>query len=290
MLGYGQGADVGRRGQRDVGTITGLSLSAIRARYFAGPGSVPPPEVRAALARDSRAGAAALLALALRRLARQRHLNARQRLLLRHESRLWRRGLAWVAGVDEVGMGPLAGPVVAAAVVLPPGCALSGVDDSKVLDAGSRQRLFTLIQETAAGLGIGVAEAAEVDRLNVYQAGLLAMARAVAALPRPPDHLLVDARRVPGFAGPQESLVGGDGRSLSIAAASIVAKVTRDRIMDDYDRVFPQYGFARHKGYATAAHRQALRRFGRTAIHRSRFFVTGLDDRQALLFHASGAS
>jgi ribonuclease HII len=189
-----------------------------------------------------------------------------------------------VAGVDEAGVGPLAGPVVAAAVVLPPETWIDGLDDSKKLSPLRREQLFDTIRERALAWSTGVGDAREVDRINVYQAGLAAMRRAVEALPEAPEHLLVDARRVPGFAGPQESLVHGDSRSVSIAAASVLAKVTRDRMMEEYDRVYPGYGFARHKGYGTAEHRRALRRLGRCPIHRRSFVFKEMADLQTTLF------
>ena len=172
-------------------------------------------------------------------------------------------------------MGPLAGPVVAAAVVLSPHTRLPGLDDSKVLGRRNRELLYEQILSVAVASGIGVAEATEVDELNVYRAGLAAMQRAVEALPRRPQHLLVDARCVPGFDGPQDIIVHGDARSASIAAASVLAKVTRDRLMSSYDRQYPGYGFSRHMGYGTAAHRLALRRLGPSPIHRKSFNLKG---------------
>ena len=201
----------------------------------------------------------------------------RGRELLRHESPLWERGIEFVAGVDEAGMGPLAGPVIASAVVLPQGFLLPGLDDSKILTARRREEFYSVLHDTALGVGVGRAEPEEVDRLNIYQAGLLAMIRAVAALPVQPQHLLIDARRLDALSIPQESLVGGDRRSASIAAASVVAKVTRDRIMLDFHGLYPRYGFDRNKGYPTAEHRAAVRRFGHSPIHR-RTFMSGAAD------------
>ena len=254
-----------------------LPLAEIRNHWFRAGSDVPPPRVRAALEADGRAGAAILLARA-ESLRRQRRREQRHyRRLLRHERALWNRGIKRVAGVDEAGMGCLAGPVVAAAVILAPETRLPGLDDSKVLNRAQRQAFHARILETAVAWGVGRAEATEVDELNVYQAGLVAMQRAVAALPRRPQHLLVDARRVPGFPGPQEALVHGDALSASIAAASVVAKVTRDRIMEQYDELYPGYGFARHKGYGTAAHRRALARLAPSPIHRKSFQVRPLE-------------
>ena len=199
------------------------------------------------------------------------------------ERRSWNSGLGRVAGVDEVGMGPLAGPVVAAAVVFPrptseleskagiPATFPAGVRDSKTLTRKTRERLEPEIRAVAAGVGIGVVEVGTIDRINIYQAGLKAMRLAVARLPTPPDHVLLDGRRLSDCPYPQTSFPKGDRDVYSIAAASIVAKTYRDRLMVELDRRYPEYGFARHKGYATAAHREALRRFGPCPAHRRSF-------------------
>ena len=198
-------------------------------------------------------------------------LAARRRTLLRYERELWARGLTRVAGVDEVGVGPLAGPLVAAAVILPCEVGLRGVDDSKKLSRIQRERLGDEIKACAVAVGVGVVSVEEVDRLNPFWAALEAMRRAVQALAVDAEHLLVDARRIPGVAIPQEPLVKGDSRSYSIAAASIVAKVARDAMMAALDREFPQYGFARHMGYGTPEHLAALARYGPCAVHRRSF-------------------
>ncbi len=184
------------------------------------------------------------------------------------EQELWAQGLLRVAGLDEVGVGPLAGPIVAAAVVLPPGRYIDGVRDSKKLSAGRRTRLDGEIRAAARGVGIGVVEAAEVDALNPFQGGLCAMRRALDALPELPDHLLIDARSLPAIDVPQTAIVRGDARVHSIGAASIVAKVFRDALMHAYDERFPGYGFARHVGYGTRVHLEALARLGPCPIHR----------------------
>jgi ribonuclease HII len=187
------------------------------------------------------------------------------------ERALWGVGVERVAGVDEVGVGPLAGPVVAAAVILPRDVSLDGVRDSKLLTVKQRLALDEAIRAVALGVGIGIVEPDEVDRLNTYHAGLTAMARAVAALPLLPEHLLIDARRIPDCAIAQTCVAGGDRTVYSIATASIIAKVHRDRLMALMDERFPGYGFARHAGYGTADHLSALKRLGATPIHRRSF-------------------
>jgi ribonuclease HII len=189
----------------------------------------------------------------------------------RFESAAWRRGVTRLAGVDEAGRGPLAGPVVAAAVVLPPGTRIAGVDDSKRLLAQERERLFEIIRARAVGVGVAIVDHLTIDRINILQATRLAMGQALASLAMEPELVLTDFVEVPGLRCPQRNLVDGDRRSASIAAASIIAKVTRDRIMEAADREFPLYGFARHKGYATPEHRDALERHGPCSLHRQTF-------------------
>jgi len=199
------------------------------------------------------------------------------------EQQCFARGFQIIAGVDEVGRGPLAGPVVAAAVILPRGFSHPEIKDSKLLSAKQREKLAPLIRAGAEGCGIGVVEVDEIDRLNILQASLLAIVKALDGLARLPDYLLIDGNRGISAALLQQSrwqartppyqqlIVKGDRLCLSIAAASIVAKVARDEIMLRYDREFPQYGFAGHKGYASAAHLSALRRHGPSPIHRKSF-------------------
>lgn len=191
--------------------------------------------------------------------------------LLRCERALWGTGIKLIAGVDEVGVGPLAGPVVAAAVILPEHVRERGVDDSKRLNPAERERLALRIRTVALGVGVGIAEVHEIDRLNIYHAALLAMRRAVLALPLAPEQVLVDARTIPGVALPQTPMIKGDQRSYSIAAASIVAKVTRDGLMTLLDEAYPDYGFGRNMGYGTAEHLAAIERFGPCPVHRRSF-------------------
>jgi len=181
------------------------------------------------------------------------------------------RGYRHIAGLDEAGRGPLAGPVVAAAVILPIRCRLAGVDDSKRLSAAAREQLFAAILEEAVGVGIGSADACEIDSLNILEATRLAMHRAVENVVPSPDYLLIDAVTLPAVGLPARPIIKGDTLSLSIAAASIIAKVTRDRLMMAYHESFPQYNFLSHKGYGTAEHLQRLERYGPCAIHRRTF-------------------
>jgi len=176
-----------------------------------------------------------------------------------------------VAGADEAGVGPMAGPVVAAAVIFEPEAYISGVNDSKQLSPEKREELAGKISERALAIGVGVAEVVEIDRLNIYWATMLAFERALAALTQIPDHVLVDGRRIPGVELPQTRIVGGDRKSFCIAAASIIAKVTRDQMMVKYDFLHPGYGFSQHKGYCTPEHMMALELNGPSPIHRRSF-------------------
>ncbi len=190
---------------------------------------------------------------------------------LQFERRLQQQGYRVVAGIDEAGRGPLAGPVLAAAVVLPECFDLPGLTDSKKLSVAARERLFPLIRQQAVAVGIGLASVAEIDRDNILQATLKAMQRAVGRLHLAPDYLLVDGITPLPTSIPQQILKKGDSRSLSIAAASVIAKVVRDRLMVHYDRRYPDYGFAGHKGYGSVAHRRAIAACGPCPIHRISF-------------------
>lgn len=187
-----------------------------------------------------------------------------------------------VAGVDEVGRGPLAGPVYAAAVILDPARLPEGLDDSKKMSETRRDKAFNAIMTSALAVGIGVASVEEIDRINILAATMLAMRRAVDGLTIKPVHALVDGNRVPALPCPAEAIVKGDGKVLSIAAASIIAKVTRDRVMCDLDLAFPGYGWARNKGYGTADHMEALARLGPSMHHRTSFAPI------AQLMHSAG--
>lgn len=181
------------------------------------------------------------------------------------------RGYRRIAGIDEVGRGPLAGPVVAAAVILPVRSRLVGVNDSKQLSERERERFYVAICEQAVGMGIGWADVAEIDQLNILEATRLAMRRALEQLVPPPDYVLIDAVSLPGVSIPIRPIIKGDALSISIAAASIVAKVTRDRLMVSYHDTFPEYGFLSHKGYGTAEHLERLAYHGPCSIHRRSF-------------------
>jgi len=187
------------------------------------------------------------------------------------EKRSAERGFVNIAGIDEAGRGPLAGPVVSAAVILPLSLSLTEIGDSKKLSPGKRERLYLQIYKHAVSIGIGIVDSAEIDRINILQASLLAMGMAVENLNPRPDCLLIDGL-FPIYSNIEQNVIpGGDGRSISIAAASIVAKVTRDRLMERYHQDYPEFGFSRHKGYPTRSHKEAIQRLGCTPIHRRTF-------------------
>jgi len=187
------------------------------------------------------------------------------------ERSYWKRGLEHVAGVDEAGRGPLAGPVVAAAVLFPQEVWIQGVDDSKNITPRHREELYDIIMECALSVGVGIVSHEVIDEINIYQATMRAMGEAVARLEPIPAHLLIDGPRYQNEPVPHTAIVGGDARCFTIAAASIIAKVTRDRLMVEYHKEFPSYGFARHKGYGTREHLEALRNYGPCQIHRRSF-------------------
>ena len=247
------------------------SLVELRARAFALESAAALRALAARLARDPRAGARSLAQHCADRATELAAERRRVAGLFARRARLLRAGARAIAGVDEVGVGPLAGPVVACAVVFAERPWLPGLDDSKRLTRAQRERLDGEIRKQALAIGIGEVWSEELDRLNVYRAALEAMRRAVRALGTQPDHLLVDARTVPGVEIAQTPLVGGDARDGSIAAASIVAKVHRDALMRRLDAEHPGYGFARHMGYGTAQHLAALRRLGPSPVHRRSF-------------------
>jgi ribonuclease HII len=253
-----------------VSRLVNVSLAALRVRYVER-GRPLPADLEAALRADERAGARALLAAVARRRAENRAEGQRLRTLLRYERALWAAGVEAVAGVDEAGMSPLAGPVAAGAVIFAPETRIPGVDDCKKLDATERERLAPLIKEAAIAWAVAFVEPEEIDRLNIYWAGIAAMERAVAALGRAPQHLLIDGRRLDRVPVPQQKIICGDAKSFTIGAASILAKTARDALMRELDARYPGYGFARHKGYPVRAHLKVLAARGPCPIHRRSF-------------------
>ena len=188
-----------------------------------------------------------------------------------YEHNAYQHGFTAVCGIDEAGRGPLAGPVCAAAVLLPEGLVIDGLNDSKKLSEKKRELLFPVIEENALAFGIGFADEKEIDEINILQATFLAMRRAFDAMQRRCDYVLVDGNRMPPMPVPGETVVKGDAKSPSIAAASILAKVSRDRVMLEYAKQYPEYQFEKHKGYGTKAHVEALHAFGPSPIHRRTF-------------------
>jgi ribonuclease HII len=244
-----------------------------------------------ALEIDSRQGAHQLAKRIRERYRGNRSEGQRLHVLLRFEIELWSQGYAMIAGVDEAGMAPLAGPVVAGAVILPQNYKLRGLNDSKkILDPEKRDELAQQIKQDAVCWSAGIAEVEEIDKINIYHAGLLAMQRAVQGLTSTPDFILVDARKIPNCQTPQRGIIRGDALSASIAAASIIAKTTRDALMMQLDQVYSGYGLATHKGYPTPEHCRALQTLGALPIHRRSFArvrqALGLDPIQTELFAA----
>jgi ribonuclease HII len=245
-------------------------LTELRHRYVELARPLP-SAIEATLREDPRPGARAILDAVEKRRHARRAEGQRLRRMTRYEEELWRTGVVHVAGVDEAGMSPLAGPVAAGAVVLRVGARIPFVDDSKKLDRKMRERLADVIRVEAVAWAVAFAEHDEIDSINIYWAGLLAMRRAVLALAVPAQHLLLDARRLKDVELPQQRIVHGDAKSLSIAAASILAKVARDARMRELDALYPGYGFSRHKGYPVKEHVEALSRLGPCPVHRRSF-------------------
>ena len=261
------------------------SIEEIRERYTSADAHVTPQALNK-LKRDPRHGVRQIYESLKKRYERDSAERTRLDAMLNFERVLWRAGVQHIAGVDEVGMGPLAGPVIAAAVIFPPHTELPGIDDSKRLDLEQRLDAERRVRGAATAIGIGVADVAEIDSVNIYHAGLLAMRRALEALPVVPQHVLVDARTIPGVDAPQNCFNKGDGIDFSIAAASIIAKTHRDRLMDDLALAFPLYGFERHKGYSTPEHQAAISAHGPCAIHRKSFtFIRELRGEYSALFY-----
>lgn len=227
------------------------------------------PEFINTYSSDERVGVQRLVETAVKRLAALEQEKKRIEQLRVYEEQY--REYAYICGIDEVGRGPLAGPVVAAAVILPKDCRILYINDSKQLSEKKREELFEVIMETAVSTGLGFVTPQRIDEINILQATYEAMREAISKLTPQPDVLLNDAVTIPGVKIRQVPIIKGDAKSVSIAAASIIAKVTRDRLMVEYDQVFPEYGFASNKGYGAAAHIEALKKYGPTPIHRKSF-------------------
>ena len=224
----------------------------------------------AELEQDSRSGV--IQAIAKQKREIQKRIDEDERLegMLAYEKECYARGMELIAGVDEVGRGPLAGPVVAAAVILPKGCKISGLNDSKKIPKSKHKEIYEAVLQNAIAIGIGVKDNHVIDQVNIYEATKLAMMEAIGQLDPQPQHLLIDAMKL-DLPISQTSIIKGDANSLSIAAASIVAKVTRDQMMEEFDREYPGYDFAQNAGYGTAKHLAGLDKLGVTPIHRRSF-------------------
>ncbi|WP_024419480.1 ribonuclease HII [Streptococcus suis] len=222
------------------------------------------------LAQDERAGVQTAIRKRRKELEKEAAEDARLEAMLSYERALYENGVECIAGIDEVGRGPLAGPVVAAAVILPKGCKIRYLNDSKKIPKSKHEAIYQEVMERAVAVGVGIKDAAVIDQVNIYEATKLAMLEALGQLSQEPEHLLIDAMKL-DTPIPQTSIIKGDANSLSIAAASIVAKVTRDKMMADYDKEFAGYGFAKNAGYGTAEHLEGLNKLGITPIHRKTF-------------------
>ena len=221
--------------------------------------------------KDERAGVRKISDSARKALGKLRLERERLEKMRSYERDCEARGFTYICGIDEAGRGPLAGPVVAGAVILPKDCEILGLNDSKKLSEKRREELYDEVTEKAIAVGAGVVGPARIDEINILQADYEAMCEAIGQLRVMPQILLNDAVKIPQVRIPQISIIHGDAKSISIAAASIIAKVTRDRMMMEYDALFPGYGFAEHKGYGTAAHYEAIKKLGPCIIHRKSF-------------------
>lgn len=219
---------------------------------------------------DGRAGVQAAISKRKRELQKQVDEDLRLEKMLAYEKELYAQGIDLIAGVDEVGRGPLAGPVVAAAVILPKACKIPGLNDSKKIPKSKHKEIYEAVLQNAIAIGIGIKDNQVIDQVNIYEATKLAMMEAIGQLEPQPQHLLIDAMRL-DLPISQTSIIKGDANSLSIAAASIVAKVTRDQMMEEFDREYPGYDFAQNAGYGTAKHLAGLDKLGVTPIHRRSF-------------------
>lgn len=222
------------------------------------------------LKQDERSGVQKLLLKRQKEIQSELDEDLRLEYMLRYEKELYSQGFQVIAGIDEVGRGPLAGPVVAAAVILPPNCKIKGLNDSKKIPKKKHEEIYQAVLDQALSVGLGIMDNQTIDRVNIYEATKLAMTEAVAQLKIKPDYLLIDAMKL-DLPLPQQSIIKGDANSLSIAAASIVAKVTRDKMMAEFDQIYPGYDFAQNAGYGTKLHLEGLDKYGVTPIHRRSF-------------------
>lgn len=278
---YGDGeagpnaAEPGREPGCESGPPPDLSGMTVRevGEYVAGAHPEPGDSLWCALEGDPRKGVRGLCDRLVRRRNSELRACEREERMRRSEAELWAQGSEFVAGIDEAGRGPLAGPVVAGAVILPRDLSIRGIDDSKKLTAAKREELFELIVRDAVSVGTGIVSEGVIDEINILRATHRAMREAVAGLDVTPSHVLVDGDPIPALDLPQTAIHQGDSKSTAIAAASIVAKVTRDRMIVELDARYPGYGFARHKGYGTKEHISALMRLGPCEIHRRSFRI-----------------
>lgn len=253
-----------------MGEMNMESIQKIKAEFA----QASPEELPALYARyetDGRKGVAVVLAASRKReekLAKEYH---RIKVMKEYERRY--EHLGYICGIDEAGRGPLAGPVVAGAVILPKDCQILYLNDSKQLSVKKREELYEIIMKEAVAVGVGYASPARIDQINILQATYEAMREAVSKLAVQPQILLNDAVTIPQMELPQVPIIKGDAKSVSIAAASIIAKVTRDRLMKEYDKIMPEYGFASNKGYGAAVHIEALKKYGPSPIHRASFIT-----------------
>ena len=222
------------------------------------------------LEKDNRSGVQKEISKRKKKIQAELDENLRLESMLSYEKELYKQGLTLIAGIDEVGRGPLAGPVVAAAVILPQNCKIRGLNDSKKIPKKKHLEIFQAVQDQALSIGIGIVDNQVIDQVNIYEATKLVMTEAISQLRPQPEHLLIDAMKLE-LPISQTAIIKGDANSLSIAAASIVAKVTRDELMKDYDQQFPGYDFATNAGYGTAKHLEGLTKLGVTPIHRTSF-------------------
>lgn len=254
--------------------MTEISVKEIRERFQAVE-TEQLPELISAFEADERAGVQSEITKAKKRLVKLENEKKRIETMKQYERQY--ETLGYVCGIDEAGRGPLAGPVVAGAVILPKDCKLLYLNDSKQLSSKKREELYEVIMKEAVATGVGCASPQRIDEINILQATYEAMRAAVDALTVKPDVLLNDAVTIPGITIKQVPIIKGDAKSISIAAASIIAKVTRDRLMIQYDSIMPEYGFASHKGYGAKAHIEALQKYGPSPIHRKTFIGNFID-------------